>query len=54
MATVTSGNDLTVIVLSNVEASALADLLENWTDPLQTKGWVLDDLTNAMIGEDYE
>ena len=51
MAQVTSGKDMTVIVLDNDEASALADLLENWTDPLQTKGWVLDELTNAMLGE---
>jgi hypothetical protein len=48
MATVTSGNDLTVIVLSNVEASALADLLYANNESS------LEDLTNAMIGVDYE
>ena len=52
MANVTNGKDMTVIVLDNDEASALADLLEEWTDPEQTKGWVLDELTNALLSCD--
>ena len=62
MAEVTSGM-VTVIVLNNVEASALADLLEcsagdsHWVmEHLmpRIKNHPLDDLTNAMIGMDYE
>jgi hypothetical protein len=53
MAEVTSSikGELTVIVLNNAEASALADLLEV-SDPEDNR--VLEDLTNAMIGIDYE
>ena len=50
MATVTSGA-LTVIVLNDVEAMALADLLET-SDP--DDNIELDELTNAMIGITYE
>jgi len=49
MATVTSGA-LTVIVLDNVEASALADLL--YAEAHNESS--LEELTNAMIGVDYE
>ena len=46
MAHVVSGNDLTVIVLDNDEAGALADALEKgiWRPEL-------DELTNAMLSE---
>jgi hypothetical protein len=49
MATVTSGA-LTVIVLDNVEASALSDLLYEMGHNESS----LEELTNAMIGVDYE
>jgi hypothetical protein len=53
MAEVTSSieGELTVIVLNNVEAMALADLLET-SDP--DDNIELDELTNAMIGATYE
>ena len=49
MAQVTSGKNMTVIVLDNDEASALADALEQgiWRAEL-------DDLTNAMLGYEKE
>ena len=48
MADVTSGKNMTVIVLNNDEASALADLLhdQSYAEP---EKWVLDELTNAML-----
>ena len=52
MADVTSGKNMTVIVLNNDEASALADLLHSNCDSALslTHGFVLDELTNAMLG----
>ena len=50
MAIVTSDDDLTVIILNGVEASALADLLEV-SDSEDNSA--LNELTNAMIGEDF-
>ena len=49
MAEVTSGKDMTVIVLNNDEASALTDALEKgiWRAEL-------DDLTNAMLSYEDE
>ena len=49
MAQIVSSDDMTVIVLDNDEASALADLLhdQSYAEP---KKWVLDELTNAMLG----
>jgi hypothetical protein len=50
MALVTSATDITVIILDNKEANALADLLSvTWAD-----NKTLDELANAMIGVDYE
>ena len=56
MAHVVSGNDLTVIVLNNDEASALADLLFHHMDSalLLTHGFALDELTNAMLSGSCE
>ena len=57
MAQVTSGKDMTVIVLTNDEASALANLLDYSSsdpDPAGHMGeWSseLDELTSAMLGE---
>ena len=52
MAEVTSG-ELTVIVLNNVEASALADLLAE--HPTLTEDYILlDELASTMMGIDYE
>ena len=53
MATVTSGNNLTIIVLNNGEASALAEALRFCAVDGDLPN-ELDELTNAMIGEDYE
>ena len=47
MALVTSATDITVIVLNNNEATALADVLE-W---MVGEHPVLDELTHAMLGE---
>ena len=47
MAEVTSGKNMTVIVLNNNEASALVDVLGN----LETEDYIiLDELTNTMLG----
>ena len=52
MAQVTSSKDMTVIVLDNDEASALADLLhENL--PEHADDTVLDELINGMLGNEY-
>ena len=51
MAIVTSATDITVIILGNKEANALADLLDIAPPTLAI---TLDELTNAMIGVDYE
>ena len=50
MALVTSATDTTVIVLNKDEATALTDVLE-W---MVGEHPVLDELTNAMTGVDYE
>ena len=52
MAIVTSATDITVIILDNKEANALANLLE--VSPIWRHQSVLDELTNAMTGVDYE
>ena len=50
MANVTNGKDMTVIVLDNDEASALADILGE--HPTLNEDYsVLDELTNAMLSE---
>jgi hypothetical protein len=56
MADVTSGKNMTVIVLNNDEASALADLLAGYVDGkhfeydhTQILAKTLDELTNAML-----
>ena len=49
MAQITSGKNMTVIVLDNDEASALADILGE--HPTLNEDYsVLDELTNAMLG----
>jgi len=48
MAEVTSGSNLTVIVLNDYEAIALADLLDVAPPKLAV---VLDELTNSMLTE---
>ena len=53
MAQVTSSKDMTVIVLDNDEASALADILGE--HPTLNEDYsVLDELTNAMLGYEKE
>ena len=53
MAQVTSGKNMTVIVLDNDEASALADILGE--HPTLNEDYsVLDELTNAMLGYEKE
>ena len=53
MAQVTSSKDMTVIVLDNDEASALADILGE--HPTLNEDYsVLDELTNAMLGYEEE
>ena len=50
MAIITSATDITVIILDNKEASALADLLSvTWAD-----NKTLDELASTMMGIDYE
>ena len=49
MAQVTSGKDMTIIVLDNNEASALADVLEHMVGEHS----VLDELTDAFLGTDW-
>jgi len=49
MAQVTSSKDMTVIVLTNDEASALADVLEYMVGEHS----VLDELTDAFLGTDW-
>lgn len=50
MALVTSAADITVIILNNIEASALTDLLEINSNP--GRGWkALNELTASMLVE---
>ena len=50
MANVVSGSDITVIVLDNDEANALADLLYDQSHAESGK-WALDELANTMLDE---
>lgn len=50
MALVTSAADITIIILNNIEASALTDLLEINSNP--GRGWKdLNELTASMLVE---
>lgn len=51
MTLVTSGNNLTVIVLNDYEANALADLLSQSVSTESDATRALDELTNAMLTE---
>jgi hypothetical protein len=51
MAEVTSGSNLTVIVLEDYEANALADLLDRFTSVSSNGLDALKELTNSMLHE---
>ena len=51
MAEVTSGSNLTVIVLNDYEAIALADLLDRFTSVSSNGLDALNELTNSMLTE---
>ena len=51
MALITSATDITVIILDNIEAKALGDMLSK--HPTLNEDYpILDELTNALITED--
>ncbi len=51
MAEVTSGSNLTTIVLNDYEANALADLLDRFASVSPNQLDALDELTNSMLTE---
>ena len=51
MAEVTSGSNLTTIVLNDYEANALADLLDRFTSVSSNGLDALKELTNSMLHE---
>ncbi len=51
MAEVTSGSNLTVIVLNDHEANALADLLDRFVSVSPNQLDALNELTNSMLTE---
>ena len=51
MAEVTSGSNLTVIVLEDYEANALADLLDRFVSVSPNQLDALNELTNSMLTE---
>ncbi len=51
MAEVTSGSNLTIIILEDYEAIALADLLDRFTSVSSNGLDALNELTNSMLTE---